>query len=75
VLADGKVVGRILQEETSGPPELRWGWSITVIVPATKGVTNGNRRDARRGDGQVSGGVGSERKQLIIHRSEFSEDH
>jgi hypothetical protein len=41
VIADGKVVGRILQENTSGPPELRWGWSITVIVAATKGVTNG----------------------------------
>ena len=35
VLADGKVVGRILQENTSGPPELRWGWSITAIVPAS----------------------------------------
>jgi hypothetical protein len=23
-----------------GPPELRWFWSITAIVPATPGVTN-----------------------------------
>jgi len=36
VLADGKVVGRILEEGSRfGPPELRWGWSITAIVPAT----------------------------------------
>jgi hypothetical protein len=41
-LADGKVVGRILEEGSRfGPPELRWGWSITAIVPATPGVTNG----------------------------------
>jgi hypothetical protein len=42
VLADGKVVGRILEEDSRfGPPEIRWGWSITAIVPATPGVTNG----------------------------------
>jgi hypothetical protein len=42
VLADGKVVGRILEEGSRfGPPELRWGWSITAIEPATPGVTNG----------------------------------
>ena len=42
VFADGKVVGRILEEGSRfGPPELRWGWSITAIVPATPGVTNG----------------------------------
>jgi hypothetical protein len=42
VLADGEVVGRILEEGSRfGPPELRWGWSITAIVPATRGVTNG----------------------------------
>jgi hypothetical protein len=35
VLADGQVVGRILQENTSGAPKLRWGWSITAIVPAS----------------------------------------
>jgi hypothetical protein len=40
VLADGKVVGRILQENTSGPPELRWVWSV-LVTPATPGVTNG----------------------------------
>jgi hypothetical protein len=42
VLADGKIVGRILEEGSRfGPPELRWGWSITAIVRATPGVTNG----------------------------------
>jgi hypothetical protein len=40
IIADGKVVGRILQENTSGPPELRWVWSVRV-TPATPGVTNG----------------------------------
>jgi hypothetical protein len=38
VLADGKVVGRILEDGSRfGPPEPRWGWSL----PATPGVTNG----------------------------------
>jgi hypothetical protein len=41
VLADNKVVGRILQCDTLGPLDLRWVWSITSIWPATKGVTNG----------------------------------
>jgi hypothetical protein len=43
VLADGKVVGRIYEPRDSrfGPPELRWGWSITA-VPGTPGVTNGH---------------------------------
>jgi hypothetical protein len=42
VLADGKIVGGILEEGSGfGPPELRWRWSITSIVPATPGVTNG----------------------------------
>jgi hypothetical protein len=41
VIADGKVVGRILEEGSRfGPPELRWGWSL-FIVPARPGVTNG----------------------------------
>jgi hypothetical protein len=41
VLADGKVVGRILEEGSRfGPPELRWGWSL-FIVPARRGVING----------------------------------
>jgi hypothetical protein len=42
VLADGKVVGRILEEGSRfGPPDLLWTWSITSIWPARKGVTNG----------------------------------
>jgi hypothetical protein len=49
VLADGKVVGRILEEGSRfDPPELRWGWSITEIVPATPGVTNGTGRANKR---------------------------
>jgi hypothetical protein len=36
VLTDGKVIGRILEEGSRfGPPELRWVWSITSIVPAS----------------------------------------
>jgi hypothetical protein len=43
VLADGKVVGRIYEDASaSTPPELRWFWSVTEIVPATPGVTNGH---------------------------------
>jgi hypothetical protein len=42
VLADGKPVGRIYEDASaSTPPELRWFWSITEIVPARSGVTNG----------------------------------
>jgi hypothetical protein len=38
VLVDGRVVGRIYEPRDSrfGPPELRWGWSITAIVPGTR---------------------------------------
>jgi hypothetical protein len=37
VLADGKVIGRIYEEgSASTPPELRWFWSITEIVPAVQ---------------------------------------
>jgi hypothetical protein len=78
VLANGKVVGRIYEPRGSpfGPPELRWGWSIITIVPGTPGVTNGYCRDARGGDGEVSGGVGEGQagtsallKGLLIHAS------
>ena len=42
MLADGKPVGRIYEDASaSTPPELRWRWSVTAIVPATRGVTNG----------------------------------
>ena len=41
-LADGKVVGRILESGLRfDPPDLLWTWSITSIWPATRGVTNG----------------------------------
>jgi hypothetical protein len=37
VLADGKVIGRILESGSRfDPPELRWKWSITAIVPASR---------------------------------------
>jgi hypothetical protein len=42
VLADGKVVGRIYEDaHLSTPPDMRWVWSVTAIVPATPGLTNG----------------------------------
>ena len=45
VLADGKVVGRIYEDADLGtPPELRWLWSVTAIVPAISNVTNGHAR-------------------------------
>ena len=35
-LADGKVVGRIYEDaRLSTPPDMRWFWSVTAIVPAT----------------------------------------
>jgi hypothetical protein len=43
VLADGKVVGRIYEDaDLSTPPELRWFWSVTAIVPAVPNITNGH---------------------------------
>jgi hypothetical protein len=55
VLADGAVVGRIYEPRGSrfGPPDLRWGWSITEIIPANRGVTQRHGRNARRGHGEV----------------------
>jgi len=42
VLADGKVVGRIYEDASaSTPPDMRWFWSITAIVPAVPNLTNG----------------------------------
>jgi hypothetical protein len=54
VLADGKVVGRIYEDASaSTPPDMRWFWSVTAIVPAIPNVTHGH---ARRwtSQGQVS---------------------
>jgi hypothetical protein len=37
VLADGKVIGRILESGSRfDPPGLQWTWSITSIVPASR---------------------------------------
>jgi hypothetical protein len=59
VLADGTVVGRILESGSRfDPPGLQWTWSI-LITPATPGQTKRHRRYARRGDGEVSGGMGA----------------
>jgi hypothetical protein len=42
VLADGKVVGRIYEDASaSTPPDMRWFWSVTEIVPAIPNRTNG----------------------------------
>jgi hypothetical protein len=51
VLADGKVVGRILESGSEfEPPELRWTWSVTSIWPATPGVTNGTAATREHGE-------------------------
>jgi hypothetical protein len=44
VLADGKCIGRIYEPIGArfGPPELRWFWSITSIVPAILNTTSGH---------------------------------
>jgi hypothetical protein len=64
VLVDGKVVGRIYEPRDSrfGPPELRWGWSVTAIVPAIPQRDVWHRGDARRGEGEVSGGSAVKRE-------------
>jgi hypothetical protein len=37
------VTGRILEEDSRfGPPELRWFWSVTEIVPAVPNATYGH---------------------------------
>jgi hypothetical protein len=42
VIADGKVVGRILESGSRfDPRDLLWTWSITSIWPARSGATNG----------------------------------
>jgi hypothetical protein len=41
VLADGKPVGRIYEDDPLALPDLRWFWSVTAIWPATPGRTNG----------------------------------
>jgi hypothetical protein len=40
-----------------GPPELRWAWSITSIVPAITHDAR-HRADARRSHGEVSRRLG-----------------
>jgi hypothetical protein len=58
VLADGKVIGRIYENADIGtPPDMRWFWSVTEIVPGDTGPDERHRRDARRGDGEISGDV------------------
>jgi hypothetical protein len=54
VLAEGKVVGRILEEGSRfGTPELRWGRSTTEVVRVPGVATHGTARDAGRSEGQV----------------------
>ena len=67
VLADGVIVGRIY-EEASTPPEFRWLWSITSIVPADAGRAERHRGDARRGDGDVLGRLGRQRRRAECAR-------
>ena len=43
VFADGKVVGRIYEDASaSTPPDMRWFWSVTAIVPAIPNRANGH---------------------------------
>jgi len=49
VLADGRVVGRILEWGSRfDPPDLRCTWSITSIWPARLGMTKAPPRRAKR---------------------------
>jgi hypothetical protein len=76
VLADGKVVGRIYEDgSASTPPELRWFWSVTAIVPAIPNSTNGHAatleeakaKFRRVGEGQA--GTSGLLKGLLFHAS------
>jgi hypothetical protein len=60
VLADGKVVGRILESGSHfDPPDLRWVWVVDHInLAGDPGRDERHCSDARRGDGEVSRGVG-----------------
>jgi hypothetical protein len=70
VLADDKVVGRILEGSRFGPPDLRCGWSITAIVPAIPQQDKRPRADTGRGKGEVSLGLGEgEGSRATIRRS------
>jgi hypothetical protein len=66
VLADGKVVGRILQENTSACPSYL-GLVDHIRLAGHAGREERHRRDARRGNGEVSGVVG-EGRNLILGR-------
>jgi hypothetical protein len=57
VLRNGKVVGRIYDDASAGtPPDMRWFWSVTAIVPATPGVTNGTHSTSIYNErGQLTG--------------------
>ena len=62
VLADGTVVGRILESGSRfDPPGLQWTWSI-FIVPAMPGVTNGTA--ATREEAMTKFRVGWERAKV-----------
>jgi hypothetical protein len=59
VLADSKAIGRIYEDaHLSTPPELRWFWSVTAIVPAIPTATNGHARTREEANGEVSRRVG-----------------
>jgi hypothetical protein len=60
VLADGKVIGRILEEGSRfGTLELRWGRSTTEVVRVPGVATHGTARDAGRREGQVFETIGA----------------
>jgi hypothetical protein len=40
VIADGKVVGRMYEDDPLALPDLRWFWSV-LVVPAVPNKTNG----------------------------------
>lgn len=54
VLADGKAVGRIYERASAlGPPDMRWFWSVTAIVPAIPNKNQWPRAHSRRGENEV----------------------
>jgi hypothetical protein len=56
VLDDGRPVGRIYEKHAPASPDQAWFWSITEYVEPRAGLT---RRDTGRGEGRVSGKLGT----------------
>jgi hypothetical protein len=75
--AEGKIDGRIYEDaHRSTPPELRWFWSVTAIVPAVPNVTNGHAAtlDSMKGQHMRVAAMVSAAKP-IVRICDLDQDH